>query len=159
MQLVLLALQVIKESAHPRKAAFAADNHPLVLRIECCPGRVERNFHLLSKALQLGVERTVLRLGPGLDSTLSQSLGLVGNDQVEIEVNGVAETLATRARAIRTIEREQPRLGLLVADAAVLALEAIRETDLWAGFVLAGGRLEDHLAGFAIAALNRIHDA
>ena len=159
MQLVFLTLQVIKESAHPRKTAFATDDHALMFLVEFHPRHVKRNFYLLGKALQFGVQRPVLRLSPGLNRTLSQSFPFVGNDQVEIEVDGVAESLAARARAIGIVEREQPRLGLLVTDVTALALEAIREPDLSGGFSLLRRRLKDHLSGFAIAALNRIHDA
>ena len=36
----------------------------------------------------------------------------IGNDQIEIEADRVAEALAGRARAERIVEAEQPRLGL-----------------------------------------------
>ena len=80
-----------------------------------------------------------------------QRFRFVGNDQVEIEVDGVAESLAARASAVRIVEREQPRLGLLVAHVAGLAFEALGETQALRWLVVARGRLEDDLAGLAIA--------
>ena len=85
---------------------------------------------LLGEALEFGEQRAVFRLGPGLDRAFVQRLRLVGNHQVEIEINGVAEALAARAGAVGIVEGEQPRLGLLVAQIAVLAFKALGKAEL-----------------------------
>src|SRR6202008_2631370 len=74
-----------------------------------------------------GEERPVFRLRPRLNRTLAQSLHLVGNDEVKVEVDRIAESLAARARPIRIVEGKQPGLRLLIAQIAVLALEPLRE--------------------------------
>ncbi len=51
-------------------------------------------------------EPLVLRFGPGLDGALLERQGGVGNDQVEVVVDGVAETLAARASAHGVVEAE-----------------------------------------------------
>ena len=116
-------------------------------------------FGLLGEALQLGEQRTIFGLGPGIDGALVQGLRFVGNHQVEIEVDGVAEALAARTGAVRIVEGEQARLGLLVAQVAVLAFEALGKTQPLRRLVVARGGLENDFAGFAIADLDGVHDA
>src|SRR6185295_17557610 len=48
-------------------------------------------------------------------------------DEVHVELDDVAEPVAGRTRAERVVEREQPRLRILVRDAAATALEAFAE--------------------------------
>ena len=55
-------------------------------------------------------------------------LGFVRYDQVKIEIDGVAEALAARTRAVWIVERKQPRLRLLIAEIALLAFEALGKT-------------------------------
>jgi hypothetical protein len=54
--------------------------------------------------------------------------------------------------------REQPRLGLLVAQVAALAFEALREAQSLRGLFVTRCGLEDHLAGFPIRDLHAVHD-
>ncbi len=51
----------------------------------------------------------------------------VGDDQVHVEIDGVAEALAARAGAHRAVEAEQRRLGFDERHAAGLALELLAE--------------------------------
>ena len=104
MQLVLLALQILKEATDAAESAVAIDNQLLLVGVESMPGNVQRNFGLAREALEFGEQRPVLGLSPGLDRAFIQSLAFVGDDQVEIDVDGVAESLATRAGAIRIVE-------------------------------------------------------
>src|SRR6266571_6043999 len=67
MQLVFLALQVAEETAHPWELCFAVDDQLLMLRIQIRPRHIQRNFYLLREAPQFREQRTVFRLGPGLD--------------------------------------------------------------------------------------------
>ena len=69
----------------------------------------------------------MLRFGPRLNGTLVERLALVRHDEVEIEINGVAEALASRAGAVRIVEGKQARLRLLIHRAAAFAFEALVE--------------------------------
>ena len=71
----------------------------------------------------------VLRLGPRLNRAFVQRQPGIGNHQIEIEADRVAETLARRARAKRIVETEEPRLRSRVNDAVVLAFETVREAE------------------------------
>ena len=131
VQLVFLALEMLKESANaakPRPPSTSPNDEPLLFGVEFIPRHVQRNFGLPRKALQLGEQRPIFWFRPGLDRAFVQRLAFVGNDEVEIEINGVAKALAARTGAIRIVERKQPRLRLFVAAAIVLALEALRKT-------------------------------
>src|SRR5450755_3041900 len=77
----------------------------------------------------LGVlkQHAIARLGPRLDGAVVERLTGIGDHQIQIEVDRVAEALATRAGAVGIVEREQPRLGFLVDDAVVFAFEAVVE--------------------------------
>ena len=159
MQLVFLALEVIEKSAYAEELTFAFNNHATLLGVKISPGDVERDARLLCEALQLGKQGSILGLGPGIDGAFVQRLRFVGNDQVEIEVDGVAKTLAARAGAVRIVERKQARFGLLVAQVAMFALEALRETRSLRRLVVVRGSLEDDLAGLAIADFDGIYNA
>ncbi len=123
---------MLEEAAHSPEFAVAADDEALLLGREVLPGHIERNARRARIAPHLGGERPVLRLGPRLDGAFGQRQRLVRDDQIQVEVDGVAEALAARTGAERIVEGEQPRLGLLVADVALLALEALRKAQaLW----------------------------
>ena len=125
-----------KESAHSQKFTLAIEHQIPVLLGEVDPCHVQRDPGCLRVSLQISEQRPVLRLGPRLDRAFGQRFQLVGNDKVEIEVDGIAESLAFRAGAVRIVEGEKPRLGLLVADIAVLALKALREAKCSRGAAL-----------------------
>src|ERR1700693_4832807 len=107
VHLVFLALEMIEEAAHARKLAFPIDDHPALLGLELRPGDIKGNVHLFGTALQLSEKRAIFGLGPGLDGAFIQRLRLVGNHQVEIEIDGVSKALAARACAVRIIKRKQ----------------------------------------------------
>jgi hypothetical protein len=56
-----------------------------------------------------------------------ERLALIGDDQIQVEVDGVAESLAARTRSVRIVEREKPGLGFLVKCAVILAFESFVE--------------------------------
>src|SRR3977135_2893402 len=107
MQLVFFALKIAEESPHPQKFSLAVEHKIAVLVLQVSPGDIQRNAGLLGKALEIGEQGTILGLRPRFDRAVAQGLQLVGNHQVEIEINGVAESLAARARAIRIVEGKQ----------------------------------------------------
>ncbi len=131
----------------------------MLLGIEFVPGDVQRNFCLAGEALEFGEQWAILRFRPGLDRALVQSFTFVGNNEVEIEIDGVAETLAARAGAVRIVEGKQARLGLFVAAAVVLAFEALGKTQTLGWFAVARHGVENNFAGLAIADLDGIDDA
>jgi len=98
--------------------------------------------------------------GPGGDGALGEGAGAVGDDEVGIEVDGVAEALAARAGAERIIEREEAGLRFLVERAVIFAFEALVESEALrriAGRV--GDKFQHGLAAsFAITDLDGIHE-
>src|SRR6185295_10792742 len=56
----------------------------------------------------------IVRLGPRFDRAAVDRLVAVGHDQIQIELDDVAEPVTRRARAERIVEREQTRLRHLV---------------------------------------------
>ena len=52
MELVLLAFQMIEETAHSRKSALPIDNHLLVLKFEFGPRQIKRDSSLAGEALE-----------------------------------------------------------------------------------------------------------
>jgi len=91
VQLVFLFFEMKEEAAHSGKSAFAFHDEFLLLGIEVNPRHVERNVGLPGEALEFGEQGPVLGLGPRLDSALVQGKSLVGDNEVEIEINGVAK--------------------------------------------------------------------
>ncbi len=71
---------------------------------------------------QVGVPGTVFGAVPGIDCALGEAERLVGNDEVEVEVDCVAEALAARTCAEWIVEAEEARLGFCSGTMAVFAL-------------------------------------
>ena len=158
MELVFLALEMGEESAHTEEFTFAVENEIAVLFCEIDPRHVEGNSGGFGVALQVGEQRAILGLGPGLDGAFAQRLQFVGNDEVEIKVDGVAESLTFGASAVGVVEREEARLGLLVSDVAEFALEALGEAKVFCACIFVAGNFEDNFSGFTVGGLNRIDD-
>src|SRR5579859_763585 len=157
---------MLKEAAYAVKSARPFDNQLLLLGVQLKPGRVQRNLCRPCEALEFSEQRPVLRLGPGLDRAFVQRLALVRDHQVEVNIDRVAKALAARARPIRIVEREQARLGFVVAAAIVFALEALGKAQALGSLaavdipILTAGRdFKDNLARFPIADLDRIDNA
>src|SRR4029077_9487309 len=159
MELVLLALEVVEETAHAEETALAIEHQLLVLRIELNPRYIERNTGLLGVAPQVGEQGTIFRLRPRLDCALRQSFRPVRNHQIKIEVDGIAESLAARTCAVGIVEREQTRLGLFISQIAVLALEALGVTQAPGRLLLVGCDFKNHLAARAVFGFDCIYDA
>ena len=104
MQLVLFALQILEESTNAAEPADTIHNQLLLFGIQFIPGHVQRDSACRAKRFKFREQRPVFWLGPGFDGAFIQGLALVGDDQVKIDVDGVAEALAARASAIRIVE-------------------------------------------------------
>ena len=76
------------------------------------------------------MEGAVLGGGPGGDGPLREGAGAVGEDEVGVEVDGVAEALATRAGAVGIVEGEETGLRLAVGAMAGGALECGGEAEM-----------------------------
>jgi hypothetical protein len=70
-----------------------------------------------------------MRLAPRLDRALVDRLRSIGDDQVHVELDDVAEPVARRAGAERVVEREEARLRRFVRNAARAAFETLGELD------------------------------
>ena len=102
--------------------------HKLLLRRgQFSPGRVERNAMLQGGLPELRLVGAILGARPGIDRAFVQRLLLIRDDQVEIEVDGVAKALAALAGAIGVVEREQPGLRLAVDAVAEFAFKGLGE--------------------------------
>ena len=160
MQLVFLALEVREEAADAPELAVAVDDEALLVGRQVVPGHVERNAGCARIAAHLGGERAVLRLGPRLDGAFGQGQRLVRDDEVQVEVDGVAEALAARAGPVGIVEGEEARLGLVVARCGRCCIRsAARTAGVVGRFAVARSRLEIDFAGFAVADLDGVDDA
>src|SRR5262249_40927024 len=148
-----------KKSLDTGKASFAFHDQLLLITLQFAPRDIERNIVLPDKLLEVGKPLAVLGLGPGFNRALAQAFGRIRNDQVQIKINRIAESLAARAGAKRAVEGKQPRLRLFIADVAGLTLKARGKAKLALRLPFARNRLEQHLRGFAIRKLYGIHDA
>ena len=97
----------------------------------------------------------VLRLGPRIDRAVLQGQRPVRNHQIQVVVDGVAETLAALAGSVGIVEAEQAGLRLEEFLAAAFASELLVEAQ---GFAFHRG-LKNRLARFAITDLQRVHQA
>src|SRR5690242_10904144 len=123
MQLVLLSLQMLEESVNARKAARAFQHKGLLVQREVVPGDIRRNAVLLRRALQFGEVGPILGAVPRINCAFIEGLRLVRNDEVEVEVDGVAKALAAWAGPVRIVEGEEARLRLAVCAMAVDAFK------------------------------------
>ena len=159
MELVLLPLQVLKKSADSLEIAVALHQPAALVGGELVIRNVEGNSLRARGAAHFILRHAVARLGPGFHRAFGQSLVLVGNHQVEIEINGISESLAPRAGPVGIVERKQTRLGILINDFAGLALKALIEDPSFRG---RGGvrrnEFQDRFAGLAVAKFHRIDD-
>ncbi len=96
-----------------------------------------------------------MRFGPGLDRAFAERQTRIGNYQIEIETDGVAETLTRRTCTVGIVEAEQARLRHRVDSAVVFTFEAFRKTQA-SGLV--GGSLNHRLpVSFAKTGFQRIY--
>ena len=156
MQLVLLALQVVEEAPHTPPLIVTLEDVVLLRGRQVLPRNVQRNPRRSRVALHLRTQRLVFRLGPRLDCAFCQRKGLVRDHQVEVEIDGIPESLALRTCAIGIVEREQTGLRLFVFRAIVLALKTLREAKPLDRLIIPGNRFENDLACLTISLLDRI---
>ena len=127
VQLVLLPLQIFEKATNSLKILVALDQPSPRLRSQPIVRNIQRNTLGPCRPLHLVVKHSVPRLGPGLHCPLSKTFVLVRNNQVQVEINGVAKSLAAGAGAVRIIEGKETWLGRLEYDLAPLALKPFAE--------------------------------
>ena len=69
----------------------------------------------------------MLRLGPWFNSPFLQRQPGIGNHQIEIQSNGIAEALTGRTGAVRIVETEEPGLRCGIDSPVIFALEVFGE--------------------------------
>src|SRR5262249_10034328 len=122
---------------------------------------VHRDTVLFGGLLQLGKVWAILRAVPRIDGAIFEGLRLVGDDEVEVEVDGIAKALAARAGAEGVVEGEEARFWLAVLAMAGLALEGGGEAQAlpFSGLKVAGYDLIKNFAKFAITDFGYINNA
>ena len=160
MQLVLLALHLGEEAKDADEAALAAQHDFLLSLRQIAPGNVERHAKLGSKLAQLGIPGAVLGTVPRVDRAVGEGEVFVGNNEIQVEVHGVAETLAAWAGAEGIIEAEQARLWFAAGPVAALALVCAGEAKAATVSLFVTWRFfKNNFAGLAIRNLDGIDDA
>ena len=137
MHLVLLPLEppeepldavVLGDAARRTGRKRPVDDEEALLVGEILPRDVEAQPRGPRHALQVRKAVAIVRLAPGLDRAFVDRLPLVRDDQVHIQLDGVAEAVARRTGAERVVERKEPRLRRFVRQPAAPALEALAES-------------------------------
>src|SRR5260370_4480407 len=129
MQLVFLAFQPVEKplDALVVVLGIAFENEPALLRGELAPRHVRGNSTRARPFLCVLEKYAVAWFRPRFDGPVVKRLARIGNDQVQIEIDRISETLATRTRAVRIVEGKKSRLRRLVERAVVLAFEPLVE--------------------------------
>src|SRR5579871_215358 len=104
MQLVLLAIKRRKEAANAGKAAVSIPKQLLLLCGQVIVGLVNRYPRGFGEADHLPMVRAIFCGRPWCDRSLLQRARTVRNDQVRIEINRVAKSLAARTCAVGIVE-------------------------------------------------------
>ena len=131
MQLVFFALEIIEEAFDAVEFArgIAFEQQLALVRRQMPPRDVRRNVLRARELLRFLHQPAIARLGPRLDRAVVERFARIGHDEIEIEIDRVAESLAARACAPRIVERKKPRLRLLINGAVIFAFEAIVEDE------------------------------
>ena len=94
---------------------------------------------------------------PRGDGAVGEGFGFVGDDEVGVEVDGVAEALAAGTGAVRVVEGEEAGFGFAVGAVAGGALESGGEPQLCCGLVFfARESVELDFAGFSVAGFDGV---
>ena len=132
VHLVALPLQPLEPAADTvilpvLPASFAVDDQPAVLFVQLGEGAVQRDAPAPAELLELPHLPARNPGGPRLDDAVGDGLGRVRDHQVEVEVDGAAESVAGLAGPQRAVEGKEIGLRLGVGQAAGGAVEAVAE--------------------------------
>ena len=129
VELVFFALERGEEAADAGEFVVAFFDEALLVVGEIVPGDVGGDVGGFGGADHLAVVGAVFGGAPGGDGAVGEGLGFVGDDEVGVEVDGVAEALAAGAGAVGVVEGEEAGFGLAVGAVAGGALEGGGEAD------------------------------
>src|SRR5579864_7285803 len=106
MQLVFLAFEPAEEAFHSGKvlSTIALDDGVVLCGGEIAVGNIQRYTFGFSETAHVDNKLAIARLRPGFDGAVVERFAFIGDHPVNIEVDGVAESLAARARAIRVVK-------------------------------------------------------
>src|SRR5689334_8912426 len=104
VQLVLLALQVGKESANAFEIPVSLKQPLALFYGQLVVRNIGGDFSGTGSLPHLGLVGAMAGFRPGLHRALGQRLVFIGNHQVEIKINGVSEPLAARASSVGVVE-------------------------------------------------------
>jgi hypothetical protein len=105
VDLVFLLLEPAEEPANPIVGVTIALHHEGdFFGAEINPRHVEADSAGLGSALQFREMRAVVGLGPRLDRALVDRLLLIGHDQLQVQLDDVAEAMAGWTGAERVVE-------------------------------------------------------
>src|ERR1700676_4632493 len=98
VQLVFLSFEPGEKPIDASKVVvrIALDNEVSLLGGELPKRNIDRNAVSASESFQILPKRTITRLRPGLNDTFVDGHAAVGNHQIDIEIDRVAEALAPR---------------------------------------------------------------
>src|SRR5882724_11050027 len=119
---------MIKKSPHSQKLPIPIEHQLTLLILQIGPRHIEWNPDLFGIPLQVDKQGTILRLRPGLNRPFAQGLQRIWNHEPKIEINRVPKPLAPRASPVWIVKGKQPRLRLLILQAAVLTLKSLRKS-------------------------------
>src|SRR5260370_20350862 len=126
MQLVFFAFQPGEKSFDALVVilGIAFENQAPLFGSELAPRHVRENSAAARPFFCVLEEHPVTRFRPWFDRTVIKRLARIGNDQIQIEIDGISKALAARTRAERIVERKKSRLGVRVERAVGLAFES-----------------------------------
>ncbi len=155
VQLVFLGFEVFEE------VADGCEDRLLLLFGQVAEGHGQAHALAARGLAEVAQPGAMFGLGPRIHGAALEGARFVRDGQIHIEVDGVAEALASWACAERVVEAEQARLRFDEGEAALLAGELLAEAQGETGREACptSGRFKDDLAGFAIADLDGIDHA
>src|ERR1700722_7366383 len=107
MQLVFFSFKQAEKTLHTIIFFFsiAIDDRVALGRGKVTKGNFNRNSFGTGEAPHVQSELAVTWFSPGMDRTVGKGFAFVGDNAVDVEINGVAETLAARTSSVRAVER------------------------------------------------------
>ena len=150
MQLVLLALQPGEETLDAFVFVFgiALENQTALFGRELTPRHVRGDSTATRPFFGFLEQCAVAWFRPWFDGPVVEGLAGVGDDEIQIEIDGISETLAARARSVRIVKGEKAGLRLLVKRAIILAFESLVEGEPLGG--ISGGVRHEFENGLAL---------
>jgi hypothetical protein len=130
VELIFFAFERGEEAADAREGGVAVFDEGSLNGCEVVPGNVGGDAGGFGGSLHLAVMGAVFCGGPGGDGAFVEGLRFVGDDEVGVEVDGVAEALAAGAGTVGVVEGEEAGFGFAIGAMAGGALECCGEAEV-----------------------------